>query len=87
MVINWKRSATKHRISRQRSGHVVRTTDWIFRVADHEDRVLFLGPDQTGVVLEVIAVETDDGGLLINHAMPIRNRYRGLMKGDPDDDH
>ncbi len=29
-----------------------------------------------GVPLEVMAVELEDGGLLVIHAMPLRDRYR-----------
>jgi hypothetical protein len=29
-----------------------------------------------GVQLEVMAVELDDGSLLVIHAMPLRERYR-----------
>lgn len=43
---------------------------------DLDDRLLWVGPDDRGVVLEVIAVELADY-LLIIHAMPValrRNR-------------
>lgn len=41
------------------------------------DRVLFLGPDEHGVPLEVLAVELDRGELLVIHAMRLRRQYRG----------
>lgn len=31
---------------------------------------LYVGPDERGVALEVIAVELDSGDLLVIHAMP-----------------
>lgn len=31
---------------------------------------LYVGPDERGVVLEVIAVELDSGDLLVIHVMP-----------------
>jgi hypothetical protein len=40
--------------------------------------VMFLGPDQRGVALEVVGVETDDGDLLIIHAMRLRSGYAGV---------
>ena len=46
-----------------------------------DPRLVFLGPDEQGELLEVMAVETDTGGLLIIHAQPIRDRYLGLFKG------
>jgi hypothetical protein len=47
-----------------------------------DPRLVFLGPDEQGELLEVMAVETDNDGLLIIHAQPIRNRYLELLKGD-----
>ena len=58
----------------------------------HEDqndagRVLFLGPDPEGVPLEIVAIETDDGGLVVIHAMRLRRRYREdyrrVLRGQP----
>jgi hypothetical protein len=49
-----------------------------------DDRVLFLGPDQEGAMLEVMAVETADGFLVI-HAMPIRRKYLDYLKGVTDE--
>ncbi len=46
-----------------------------------DDRLVFLGPDEEGEILEVMAIETDTGGLVIIHAMPIRDRYLKLLTG------
>ena len=87
MEIKHTRSSTRHRISRQRSRHVAETTSVIFKEKAPKDsplqdpRLVFLGPDQDGKLLEVMAIETDTGGLLIIHAQPIRNRYLELLKG------
>jgi len=86
--IRWTRSATRHRINRERSAHVVRTAAAIFRQpapADstaRDDRLIFLGPDQDGTLLEVMAVETDRG-LLVIHAMAMREKYRPYL--DPEE--
>jgi hypothetical protein len=40
------------------------------------DRILYLGPDQGGVPLEVVAIELADDDLLVIHAMPLRRVYR-----------
>jgi hypothetical protein len=88
--IRWAKSATKHRISRQRSGHVARTAETIIREPAPEgsplevDRIVFLGADPNGVVLEVMAIETDQG-LLIIHAMKMRPKYRPFAKGKKND--
>ncbi len=84
MEIRWAKSAAKHRISRERSGHVVKTTNTIIREPAPEDsplgddRIVFLGPDQNGVMLEVMAIEIDQG-LLIIHAMKMRRKYRPFL--------
>ena len=86
MEISWAKSAAKHRINRHRSGHVVKTTDIIIRQPApeetplEEDRIVFLGPDPNGVMLEVMALETDHG-LLIIHAMKMRPKYERLLAG------
>jgi hypothetical protein len=65
---------------------VVETTGVIFRQPApansplQDDRLVFLGPDQNGVLLEVMGVETDQG-LLIIHAMPMGNRYPNMLEG------
>jgi hypothetical protein len=35
---------------------------------------MFLGPDRSGVALEILAIETPQGFLVI-HAMPLRRKY------------
>lgn len=45
---------------------------------------MFLGADQDGAMLEVMAVETETGYLVI-HAMPIRDKYLAYLKGADDD--
>ena len=44
-----------------------------------DDRIVFLGQDQNGVMLEVAAVEIEHG-LLIIHAMKMRPQYRPFLK-------
>jgi hypothetical protein len=85
MEIRWARSAAKHRINRARSGHVVKTAATIIQEPAPEDsplevdRIVFLGPDPNGVMLEVVAVEIENG-LLIIHAMKMRAQYRPFLK-------
>ena len=49
-----------------------------------DDRVVYLGPDQDGTTLEVMAVETANG-LLVIHATPIRPKYLDYLEGAIDD--
>jgi hypothetical protein len=81
--LKWARAATKHRISRERSRHVIEHCGLRFEEkppanapAGASTRLVFLGDDAKGTALEVMAVELDDGSLLVIHAMPLRDRYR-----------
>lgn len=46
-----------------------------------DPRLVFLGPDEDGELLEVTAIETDTGGLVVIHAQRIRDRYLRLLQG------
>lgn len=84
LELQWARSASRHRISRERSRYVIENCDLLFdeapppgsRTLSLDLRVVFLGDDQEGVALEVMAVELDDNALLVIHAMRLRKRYR-----------
>lgn len=77
-------SARKHRISDARMLHVVATCPLPMEHPDATGQIIFLGPDQDGVPLEVVAFEDDLGGLTIIHAMRLRpsykDAYREVMK-------
>jgi hypothetical protein len=81
--ISWARTATRHRISRERSLHVVRHAGICKRDSRYPDewyddpRFLFFGPDLEGMPLEVVGVASEDGALVIIHAMSLRERYKG----------
>lgn len=70
-TIRIARSAGRHGISPWRIAHVVEHPFLLSRLpaavdpAWSAERLLFLGDDARGVPLEVVAVETDDGGLLV----------------------
>jgi hypothetical protein len=81
--LKWARAATKHRISRECSRYVIEHCGLRFEEEPPPDapagastRLVFLGDDAKGTALEVMAVELEGGGLLVIHAMPLRNRYR-----------
>jgi hypothetical protein len=85
--ITFARSATRHRISRQRSLCVIKRSGlqlvdrfWNSRTSDVDRRVYFLGHDLEEVPLEVVAVERDEETFRVIHAMPLRNRFRGLYE-------
>ena len=83
MELKWARSATKHRISRERSRYVIEHCGLRFKQEPPTDapvgassRFVFLGDDAEDVSLEVMGVELDDENLLVIHAMPLRDRYQ-----------
>lgn len=53
----------------------------------NDGKVLYLGPDRAGNLLEVIAVLRDDGTELVIHAMSMRRLYESFLYGkEPTDD-
>lgn len=47
-----------------------------------EDACLYLGPDRSGALLEVITLVREDGSELAIHAMPMRAKYQRLLPGE-----
>ena len=85
--IRWARSATKHRISRRRIRHALEHCSVLLkedpppgRISATATRLVFLGEDPAGAVLEIIAVETDHENLMVIHAMELRSRYRNTYE-------
>lgn len=83
MNLAWARSATKHRISHERSRYVIEHCELRLEEdpplgvpADSDLRLVFLGDDADGAALEVMAVELEYESFLVIHAMPLRDRYR-----------
>lgn len=82
--VRFARSATRHRISKDRIRHVIAS----YRVRFEEPppytegarprstRVVYLGDDDHGLALEVMAVEGKHDELLVIHAMELRDKYR-----------
>jgi len=81
--VRFARSATRHRISKDRIRHVIAN----YRIRFEEPppdtdgararstRVVYLGDDDHGRALEVMAVEGKHGELLVIHAMELRDKY------------
>jgi hypothetical protein len=85
--IRFARSATKHRISRERSLYVVERCGlqiierlWRPGSGEPDRRITFLGDDLEDVALEVVAVERSEEEFLVIHAMDLRSRHRGLYE-------
>jgi hypothetical protein len=73
-------SARKHGISEERMLYVVRTCPMPLDHPADSGQVMYLGPDQRGVPLEVTAFEADNGQLVIVHAMRLRPSYRAAYE-------
>jgi hypothetical protein len=85
--IMFARSATRGRISRERSLYVIEHCGiqfvdryWIPTTSDVDRRVYFLGSDLEEVALKVVAVELEEDEFTVIHAMELRNRFRGLYE-------
>jgi hypothetical protein len=48
-------------------------------------RLLYVGPDRAGRLLEVIVIVRDDGVELAIHAMEMRPKYQTLLQGLEED--
>ncbi|MDN5751404.1 MAG: hypothetical protein L0H64_23375 [Pseudonocardia sp.] len=75
--LKFARSARKHRIGRAHALHVIHNTTHIrYPPTDDLDaRIEWIGPDDRGVELEIIAVELPDLWLVI-HVMPTALRRK-----------
>ncbi|HTA14747.1 MAG TPA: hypothetical protein VK781_07815 [Solirubrobacteraceae bacterium] len=82
--VRFARSATRHRISKDRIRHVIANYRVRFEGSPPDTegaralstRVVYLGDDDHGRALEVMAVEGKDDELLVIHAMELRDKYR-----------
>ena len=75
------RSALKHAITRAQISHA---TDHLITLADLDPdsdppKVLLIGPDKAGNLLELIALVLEGDDLLIIHAMRLRPQFFPLL--------
>jgi len=85
--ITFARSATRHRISRERSLHVIEHCGIQFvdrywnRITSSIDRkVYFFGNDLEEVALEVVVAESTEEDFKVIHAMELRKRFHALYE-------
>jgi hypothetical protein len=74
-------SARKHGITDDDIEHAIAHPLVVANLDDETTpaRTLVLGPTTAGNLLEVIVLHFDDGRDMAIHAMPMRNRYRGML--------
>jgi len=74
------RSARRRGIDDEDIQHAV---EHALAVGDQADgKVLYLGPDRAGNLLEVVAVTRDDGTEVVIHAMRMRAKYEPFLRGE-----
>ena len=78
-------SARKHGISDEDIRHGV---EHALVVADEQatSKVLYLGPDRAGNLLEIVSVLRDDDTEIVVHAMRMRRIYEPLLRGRAESD-
>jgi len=76
-------TALKHGISELDIHHVCANSSDIFELDQESDeiKILIIGPDSAGNLLEVIGLEINNQSLLIIHAMKIRKSMVNLLEG------
>lgn len=89
--IRFARSATRHRIPKDATRHAIANYRLRFEepplqgALSRAKRIVYLGDDQHGRPLEVMAVEGEHGELLVIHAMEMRTKYRDRYEETADD--
>ena len=76
-------SARRHGIADDDINHAIDNA-MVWR--PEEDRFLYLGGDQAGMMLEVITMITEDLDEIVIHAMPMRRRYEPMLRGHGEPD-
>jgi hypothetical protein len=78
------RSARKHGVV---DDDIVHAIAHALAVGEQDDgKVLYLGPDRAGNLLEVVSIARDDGSEIVIHAMPMRSKYEPFLRGEGDSD-
>lgn len=73
-------AARKHGVADEDIMHATRHALVITR-QPADDTLLYIGPDSSAALLEVVTIARDDGSESIIHAMPLRNKYLYLLEG------
>ncbi|MGH3850562.1 MAG: hypothetical protein ACRDRT_12815 [Pseudonocardiaceae bacterium] len=70
----------------RRRGHPARREHALAAGEQDDGKVLYLGVDRAGNLLEVVAVLRDDGSEVVIHAMPMGAKYEPFLRGEGDSD-
>lgn len=78
------RSARKHGVADEDIRHAV---EHALAAGEQDDgKVLYVGPDRSANLLEVVSVVRDDGSEIVIHAMPMRAKYEPFLRREGDSD-
>lgn len=72
-------SARKHGVADEGTLHAIDHALALEDVGEDPDRWLLIGPDRAGNLLEVVVMITVEGNKIAIHAMPMRDKYKGLL--------
>jgi hypothetical protein len=86
--VEFHRSAFKHGVAEAAIVHALVWQLAAFDLDSHGDppRVLAIGPDLAGNLLEIVWLELAADRMLVIHAMPLRAEFHALLPKEPDDD-
>jgi hypothetical protein len=76
--VGWARSATRPRVPRAQTLFTIQHSRICFTVGKGRKgglRLYFFGDDEEERPLEIVAIEREDGSLLVIHSMPLRDRF------------
>ena len=76
-IVRWYRSARRHRIGKAHAMHVISSVEATpVAASDIADaRLIWIGRDDRGVELEIVALDRDDA-IVVIHVMPTSLRRR-----------
>lgn len=78
------RSASKHGVADDDMRHAI---EHALAVGEADDaKVLYLGPDRAGNLLEVVSVARESGTEVVIHAMTMRPKYEPFLRGEGEPD-
>ncbi len=74
------RSARKHGVHDEDIVHAVdHAVAWVDLDEHSPQRILIIGPDRSGTLIEVVTLTFDNGRDLAIHAMQLRSKYHTLL--------
>ena len=73
-------SARRHGVDDDGTLHAVANSVAVDDLGEDPDRLLVIGPDSAGDLLEIVVLIASDADEIIIHAMPMRPKYRKLLE-------